>query len=76
MFIIYIKQQKTEIAGKKLKNYHLTTNTYSLRDPSLSADGSTLYFASNMPNGFGMYDLYKVTVNADGTFGDTRKLRR
>jgi len=48
--------------------------TYSLRDPSLSADGKTLYFASNMPGGFGMYDLYKVSVNADGTFGEPENL--
>lgn len=28
--------------------------------PSISADGNTLYFSSNMPGGFGGNDLYKV----------------
>jgi hypothetical protein len=27
------------------------------------------YFASNMPGSLGGTDLWKVTVNADGTFG-------
>ena len=27
-----------------------------------------------MPGGFGMYDLYKVSVNADGTFGTPENL--
>jgi hypothetical protein len=28
-----------------------------------------IYFASNMPGSLGGTDLWKVTVNADGTFG-------
>ena len=31
---------------------------YSVAHPALSPDGSALYFASNMPGGFGGYDLY------------------
>lgn len=38
---------------------------YSVGHPSLSSDGKTLYFASDMPGGFGKSDLYKVSV--DGT---------
>lgn len=29
--------------------------------PSLSADGQTLYFVSDMPGGYGLKDIYKVT---------------
>jgi len=47
---------------------------YSVKNPSLSADGSTLYFASDMPGGFGKYDIYKVAVNADGSFGEPENL--
>ncbi|PZD76392.1 OmpA family protein, partial [Mesonia sp. K7] len=43
---------------------------YSTGHPALSPDGNTLYFSSDMPGGFGMSDLYKVTVNADGTFSE------
>lgn len=38
---------------------------YSLRNPSLSNDGKTLYFSSDMPGGLGGEDIWKVSV--DGT---------
>jgi outer membrane protein OmpA-like peptidoglycan-associated protein/tetratricopeptide (TPR) repeat protein len=68
------KATKNGDSWKKAEELPFNNNTYSLRDPSLSADGTTLYFASNMPNGFGMYDLYKVSVNSDGTFGEPENL--
>lgn len=43
-------------------------NSYSVGHPSLSADGKTLYFASEAPGGQGGSDLYKVSVE-NGTFG-------
>ncbi len=42
---------------------------YSIEHPSLSQDGGKLYFASNMPGGYGDFDIYYVVVNLDGTFG-------
>jgi outer membrane protein OmpA-like peptidoglycan-associated protein/tetratricopeptide (TPR) repeat protein len=42
---------------------------YSVGSPSLSADGKTLYFASNMPGGLGDTDIWKVSINDDGTYG-------
>jgi len=44
------------------------SDNYSTEHPSLSADEKTLYFASDMPNGYGSFDIYKVGINADGTF--------
>ena len=38
---------------------------YSITHPSLSTDGKTLYFSSNMPGGQGDSDIWKVTVNGD-----------
>lgn len=38
---------------------------YSVTNPSLSVDGKTLYFASNMPGGIGESDIWKVTINGD-----------
>ena len=46
-----------------------TSNAYSTSNPSLSTDGKTLYFSSNMPGGAGGNDVWKVTINADGSFG-------
>lgn len=39
---------------------------YSVAHPALSPDESTLYFASDMPGGKGMSDLYKVAIQGDG----------
>lgn len=39
----------------------VTTDSMIVAHPSLSADGLTLYFASNIPNGFGGIDIWKVT---------------
>lgn len=42
--------------------------------PSLSKDGSTLYFSSNRPGGKGGNDIWKVAVKADGTYGTPENL--
>lgn len=44
-------------------------NNYSVAHPALSADEKTLYFASDMPGSYGQADIFKVTINDDGTFG-------
>ena len=51
-----------------------SSQEYSVEHPSLSADGSKLYFASDMPGSLGSFDIYVVDVNADGTFGTPRNL--
>lgn len=38
---------------------------YDLRNPSISKDGKTLYFSSNIPGGLGGEDIWKVSVNGD-----------
>ena len=45
------------------------SNSYSCEHPSLSNDGKTLYFASDMPGTLGGFDIYKVAINEDGTYG-------
>jgi len=37
--------------------------------PTLAADGKTLYFASNRPGGLGGIDLWRATADASGRFG-------
>ena len=59
--------------GDKWRNVEalsLNNSNYSVNSPALSADGKTLYFHSNMPGGFGLFDLYKAPVNDDGTVGE------
>lgn len=41
------------------------SNEYSVGHPSLSPDGKTLYFTSDMPGGIGGTDIYKVSIEND-----------
>lgn len=50
------------------------SNTYQVAHPALSADGKTLYFASDMPGTRGQSDLFKVKINDDGSFGTPENL--
>lgn len=52
----------------------VNSENYSVKNPAVSADGKTLYFSSNMPGGFGEYDIYKAEINTDGTLGEPENL--
>ncbi len=52
----------------------LNSENYSVKNPSVSSNGSTLYFASNMPGGYGNFDIYKVSINTDGTLGEPENM--
>ena len=47
---------------------------FSNSNPSLSRDGKTLYFSSNRPSSLGGTDIWKVAINADGTYGEPQNL--
>ncbi len=47
---------------------------YSVAHPTLSADEKTMYFASDMPGTYGQSDIWKVALNADGSFGTPENL--
>jgi len=57
-----------------VKPVPFNNDEYSVGHPAVSADGKTLYFASDMPGGFGQSDIYKVAINTDGTFGEPENL--
>ena len=42
---------------------------YSNGHPALSPDNKTLYFTSDRPDGYGLTDIYKVAILANGSFG-------
>lgn len=50
------------------------SSEYSTGNPSLSKDGKTLYFASDMPGSIGGIDIWKVSVNDNGTYGTPENL--
>lgn len=63
------RAEKVDGAWDNIEALPFTSDQYSTEHPSLSADGQTLYFASDMPGGLGSFDIYKVHINEDGTFG-------
>ena len=59
---------------KKVKPTNLNNPNYIVYHPSLSKDGKKLYFASDMPNGFGGTDIYVSDVNEDGSLDNPKNL--
>ncbi|MEO4006057.1 OmpA family protein [Flavobacterium sp. CAU 1735] len=58
----------TKIDGKwtNIEALPFNSTAYSVTNPSLSRDGKTLYFASNMPGGMGESDIWRVRIDANG----------
>jgi outer membrane protein OmpA-like peptidoglycan-associated protein/tetratricopeptide (TPR) repeat protein len=74
---ILLKIYRAKIDGKNwddVTELPFNSNSYSVAHPALSSDEKTLYFASNMPGTFGESDIYRVSINADGTFGTPENL--
>ncbi|PHR68971.1 MAG: hypothetical protein COA67_11880 [Lutibacter sp.] len=49
-------------------------DNYSTGHPSLNKEENKLYFTSDMPNGYGLTDIYVVDVNSDDTYGEPQNL--
>ncbi|WP_318308713.1 TolB-like translocation protein [Flagellimonas crocea] len=47
---------------------------YSAKHPTISGDGTRLFFASNMRGSYGKYDIYVADIAADGTPGVSKNL--
>ncbi|WP_428223593.1 OmpA family protein [Flavobacterium sp.] len=54
----------------------LSSNDYSIENPCISTDGSKIYFASNMPGGYGGYDIYVADINNEGKLFNIQNLGR
>jgi outer membrane protein OmpA-like peptidoglycan-associated protein len=67
--IIKLKLYKGQINGLEttvIEEMALNSDDYSTTHPSISADGQTLYFASDMPGGEGGKDIYSCTKQGQG----------
>ncbi|MFC5284793.1 OmpA family protein [Pedobacter alpinus] len=63
---IYVSQKEGNGWSKPI-NLGFPINTKGWESqPSLSADGRTLYFVSDRKGGFGSYDIWKSTLNNEG----------
>ncbi|MTH16153.1 OmpA family protein [Flavobacterium sp. LC2016-01] len=75
--ITLLKLYKSEYvndAWEEAKELPFNSDQYSTAHPALSMDEKILYFASDMPGTLGQSDLFKVAINADGTFGQPQNL--
>ncbi len=64
-FYLFYSEKSEDGKWSKPKELPFNNPNYSVGHPSLSEDGRTLYFSSNMPGGFGGSDIYKSTYNGD-----------
>ncbi len=62
--------------GKFISPQELPFNNkeYNCTHPCITDNGNTLYFASDMPKGFGGMDIYKVTRDENGKWGSPENL--
>jgi outer membrane protein OmpA-like peptidoglycan-associated protein/tetratricopeptide (TPR) repeat protein len=75
--VIMLKLYKAENENGKWTNIvelPFNSDQYNVAHPSLSIDGKTLYFASDMPGTLGMSDIFKVAIKDDGSFGKPENL--
>nr|WP_321233675.1 OmpA family protein [uncultured Psychroserpens sp.] len=68
------KARKSSDGWGDVEGFPINSENYSVKNPSVSTDGKTLYFSSNMPGGYGLYDIYKASINDDGTLGEPTNL--
>ncbi|MRX69320.1 WD40-like Beta Propeller Repeat [Flavobacterium resistens] len=63
---VVLKIYKATLVDNKWSNVQelpFNNDLFSCAHPSLSPDEKTLYFASDMPGGYGETDLYKTTID-------------
>lgn len=75
--ITLLKLYKASLIDGKWENISelpFNSDNYNTAHPALSPDEKTLYFASDMPGGYGQSDLYSVSVNNDESFGTPKNL--
>jgi len=68
------KASKDGDKWSNVQGFPMNSKNYSVKNPSVSTDGKTLYFASDMPGGYGLFDIYKASINADGSLGEATNM--
>ena len=72
-----IELRKGQVQDGELVNPEIisfNSKDYSVGQPAVSADGKWLFFASDMPGGYGETDIYVTEIFSDGKLGDPKNL--
>ncbi|MDP2542045.1 flagellar motor protein MotB [Tenacibaculum discolor] len=75
--VTHIQLYKAQLINGKWTNITslpFNNDTYSTEHPALSKDEKTLYFSSDIPNGYGSFDIYSVKINNNGSYGIPKNL--
>lgn len=60
---------------RKIKKLPFTKGKYTYQNPAISPDSTYLYFASNMPGGYGELDIWRVAILEEGLdYGEPENL--
>ena len=59
------KATMTDGKWSNIQPLPMNNKDYNVGNPSLSKDGKTLYFSSDMPGGVGQSDIWRVSVNGN-----------
>ncbi len=74
---VLLKLYKASLVDGKwtnIKELPFNSDEYSVGHPALSPDEKQLYFVSNMPEGLGGSDIYRVEIKANDTYGKPENL--
>jgi outer membrane protein OmpA-like peptidoglycan-associated protein/tetratricopeptide (TPR) repeat protein len=63
------KATKVNNKWTKITQLPFNNKNYSISNPSITKDGKTLYFNSNMPGGFGENDIWKIEMGEGDIYG-------
>ena len=73
----HLKIYKATLVNDKWSNVvelPFNDDVFSTGHPTLSADNKKLYFVSDREGGVGQTDIYEVTINDNGTYGQPKNL--
>ncbi len=71
---LYIADVDANGSWKNEREFQYNSKEYSVGHPTLSEDGKTLYFSSNMPGTLGGADIFKCSVDGNDKFGTPENL--
>jgi len=65
---------KISIGEKSVVALNINSVEYSVKNPSLSSDGKKIYFSSDMPGGYGNFDIYRGDIDEKGNVNNVENL--